>query len=161
MRYSLLVTVFALLSPMLCHALGAESEKFVGVSADGRLTVMEYVFDGGAWNDYNALFGAGEARRFSYCWVNETPINPDDPDRSPRQSTHFVCSATRGGKPEVFYRRAHYDRSRHTGSRYKEAMILYKNARRLRGELMEYYFCDEGCGGNMPGFIFQIGFDST
>lgn len=162
MRQMLLATaVLALLNPTLCQALGAESEKFVGVSADGQLTVMEYVSDGGAWNGNNFLYGTSKTGPFKYCWVNETPIDPSDPLDSPRQSTHFVCSATEGGKPDVFYRRANYSHSRHTGARYKEAMASYKYARRFGGELMEYYFCEKGTGGSMPAFIFKLGFDST
>jgi hypothetical protein len=160
MRCVWVSVAFALIAPTVCCALGAESEEFVGVSNDGRLTVLRYISDGGEWTGHNAVYGSSRKDQFQYCWVNEGPVDPTDP-ASPRESTHFVCTKAHGGKPSVLYRHGNYDRRHASGERYKEAMAWYKKARHSRGELSEYYICEKGCSDDMPLIMFEIGFDST
>jgi hypothetical protein len=154
------LVAIALLIPTACLALGADSQEFVGVSKDGKLTNIEFVSDPKEWTGNNWIYGSSNSPKFRYCWSNEKPIDASDPQFSPRQSTHFVCTSKWGAKPTVFYKHGNYNYSEKTGFRYKKAMIYYEKLGYEKDALIEYYICDKGCNTTMPLFIFEVSFDA-
>ena len=162
----LLLATF-ILFPTLCAALGVENVEFVGVSTDGKkLTrlVSSTEDESLEWTGNNWIYGSSEDDRFRYCWTNGVtdPANP----YGARPFTHLVCAPQRGAKPNVFYKRGHYNYNEltgaKTGERYREAMSDLKKARKAGyqseyGYWSEYYICDKGCDNSMPLFIFEFG----
>lgn len=153
-----------LLIPTVCLALGADSQEFMAVSNDGKVTIISFVSDPEEWTGNNWIYGSSSNPKFRYCWKNEVPIDPSNPQFSPRQSTHLVCAAKRAAKPTVFYKHGNYNYRNRTGLRYQEAMADFAKAgktgyERGRHAIIEYYICDKGCNNKMPTFIFEVGFE--
>ena len=152
----------ALLFSSACLAAGADSQEFVGVTSDGKLTVIKFLSKPEEWTGNNWIYGSSRSQKSRYCWTNEVPVEPSDP-YSARQSTHFVCTAARGAKPTVFYKHARYDWHRKTGLRYQEAMSQFSKVKRMRykgdnSSLVEYFVCDRGCDATTPVFMFEVAF---
>lgn len=166
----LLLSAMLMIFPVLSIALSPESEEFVGISGDGKkLTkLLSSTGDNDSldWTGKNWIYGSSQDKRLRYCWINSTT----DPANlyGHRPFTHFVCAPQHGAKPNVFYKRGHYNYNELTGKkigdRYREAMANFEKIRKTgyqidRAYLFEYYICDKGCDGSMPIFIFEVSFE--
>lgn len=139
-----------LMFPALCHALGADSEEYVGIAPNGKRVRLAYLSDPAPWTDGNFIYGSKSTARLRYCWTVENR----DPDA--RYAQRLQCASVEGGTPGTLYRDGNYNYRAGSGFRYQDAMRHMKKIRSKREGLIQYYVCESGCDSSTPLFLFEV-----
>lgn len=119
-----------------CYAIGPEQQYFLALASNGTETAIEYISDGEAWSDGNAIYGSKQQRAFSFCWATEAQLQ---------------CASKRGERPSVLYKLGSDG-----GSISKQANALFKKSSDANEGFFSYYVCQSGCERTLPKFIYLV-----